>query len=284
MTTAIRFNQIATREEGTGVPVVLLHGSTSDSRQWKSFTGYIAGRYRVIAPDLPGYGKSRAAGRVVEPTLSAQAAALFPLLSEGAPVHLVGHSFGGAVALKAACMFPGHVRSLTLIEPMAANVLWTERGYDIPETRELLAAVRSSATALAEGDAWDAMRRIVDFWNGDGAWERTSFGLRQTLAAQAGRTHDDFAAIAADETTAIDLAGVVCPVLSLRGAQSPAVTGAIADHMHRTLPFVRRVEVADAGHMLPLTDPHIVDPMIGDFLARVDRGWQDAPSRIALAA
>ena len=283
MTSAIRFDQIATREEGTGVPVVLLHGSASDSRQWRSLTGWLSGRYRVIAPDLPGYGASRAARRGGA-TLATLADALAPILMEGAPVHLVGHAFGGAVALKAAGMFPGHVRSLTLIEPVAASVLWTERGYDIPETREFLAAIRSSATALAEGDAWHAMARVIDFWNGEGAWARTSFGLRQALAAKVGPVHDDFAALAADVTTERDLAGVVCPVLSLRGSRSPAVTWAVARHLRTALPFVRHVEVAGAGHMLPLTDPHLVDPMIGRFLARVDRGWQDRFGSVARAA
>ncbi len=119
MTSAIRFHQIATREEGAGVPVVLLHGSASDSRQWRSLTGWISGRYRVIAPDLPGYGGSHRVRRGA--TLETLAETLAPMLTPGAPVHLVGHGFGGAVALKAACMFPGHVRSLTLIEPTASG-------------------------------------------------------------------------------------------------------------------------------------------------------------------
>lgn len=283
MTSAIRFDQIATREEGAGVPVVLLHGSASDSRQWRSLIGWISGRYRVIAPDLPGYGASRKARRP-GPALQTLAETLAPILMQGAPVHLVGHSFGGAVALKAACMFPGHVRSLTLIEPTAAGLLWTERGYDIPETRDLLAAIRSSATALAEGDAWDAMARVIDFWNGEGAWERTSFDLRQALAAKAGQVHDEFAALAADVTTESDLAGVVCPVFSLRGSRSPAVTWAIARHLRRALPFIRHLEIEGAGHMLPLTDPHVVDPMVGNFLARVDRGWQGSHGSVAQAA
>lgn len=283
MTTATRFDQIAAREEGAGVPVVLLHGSASDSRQWRSLTGWISGRYRVIAPDLPGYGASRAA-RMDGATLADVAAALRPLLVERTPVHIVGHSFGAAVALKTACMFPGQVRSLTLIETAAPGLLWTERDCDILETRDFLAAVRSSATALAEGDAWDSMRHIIDFWNGAGTWNRTSFGLRQALAAWAGQTHDDFAALASDTTTELDLAGVVCPVLSIRGSRSPAMTDAVAGFLRRALPFVRHVEIEGAGHMLPLTDPHIVDPMIGDFLARVDRGWQDTFGPVALAA
>lgn len=273
---------LAAREEGRGVPVILLHDSASDSRQWRSLTGYLAGRYQVIAPDLPGYGGSRdAAGGA--PSLAGIAEALRPFVVLGTPVHLVGHGFGGAVALKTASLFPGHVRSLTVIEPAAYGALWTGR-HRAAGSRALRAAMGSSAACLAEGDAWTAMRIVIEFWHGAGAWDRTSFGLRQRLAADAGRVHRDFAAAAGDRSTALDLAGVVCPVLSLRGASSPPITAAVRDHLRQTLPFMEHREVEGAGHMLPLTDPHIVDPAIGKFLARTDRSWQDENGTAALAA
>jgi lipase len=284
MTAAIQFEDIAIRQEGEGTPVIALHGTASDSQQWRSLTGWLSGRYRVIAPDLPGYGGSRAAGRGRVLTLHDIAASLRPLITAGTPVHLVGHSFGGAVALKAACLFPGHVRSLTLIEPAAFGALWSERGNSGQDSDALRTAARNSRVALAEGDAWEAMRHIIDFWNGEDAWERTSFRLRQILAAQVAQAHRDFDALEGDVTTAMDLAGVVCPSLSLRGTRSPQVTAAIAEHLRRRLPFVRHEEIEGAGHMLPLTDPHIVDPMIGNFLARVDLGWQDNIGSRALAA
>ena len=46
------------REQGQGAPVVALHGSASNAKQWRGLMDYLKGRFRVIAPDLPGYGKS----------------------------------------------------------------------------------------------------------------------------------------------------------------------------------------------------------------------------------
>jgi pimeloyl-ACP methyl ester carboxylesterase len=283
MNSAIRPDPISIREEGRGVPVLLLHGSLSDSRQWRSLTGYLGGRHRVMAPDLPGYGRTRAAPHGAS-SLAALAERLRSMLVNGGPAHVVGHSFGGAVALKAASLFPGYFRSLTLIEPAAFGSLWTERGRHIAETHEFRAAAHNSATALVEGDAWSAAGYLIDFWNGEGAWGRTSFRLQQAIAAKVGQAHGDFAALDGDTTTAADLAGVVCPILSIRGTRSPAATDTIAHHLRQRLPFFRDEEIEGAGHMVPLTDPHIVDPMIGDFLARVDRTWQDESGSVTLAA
>src|SRR5689334_22126360 len=88
------------RVQGEGTPVVALHGSASTGAQWRSLTGYIGGRFRVVTPDLPGYGASArptaAAGGA--DGLAADAEAIAALIDEvGEPVHLVGHSYGGSV-------------------------------------------------------------------------------------------------------------------------------------------------------------------------------------------
>lgn len=272
MTFVHRSPQLATRETGSGTPVVLLHASFSDGRQWRSLTGYLEGRHRVVAVDLPGYGGSTATEC---DSLDAIAERLQPLVVGDVPVHIVGHSFGGAVALKMACRLPGHVRSLTLIEPPAIAALAPSARQD-QASRAFDRAFLRSRIALAEGDAWEATRHAIDFWNGDGAWKRTSFRLRQVLASQVGQAHRDYAALATDRTNEQDLAGVVCPVLSLRGTRSPAITARVRDEVVAALPFARHEEIEDAGHMLPLTDPHVVDLKIGQFLAQVDWGWQDA--------
>ena len=255
---------------GDGASVVLLHGSASSSSQWRSMVGCLEGRFNVITPDLPGYGKSasRAAKRSL--TMEETARTLLPVIErEGRPVHLVGHSFGGAVALTFASMFPGHVASLTLIEPAAFNAI-RDQMHQLPFMR----AVRSSRVALAEGDAWNSMRCFIDFWSGEGAWNRTSHGLRQRLAAMAGQIHRDFEALASDRFTERDAAGVVCPTLIVTGEDSPSDMGRIVAALEAAIPFIRTEVIPGAGHMVPLTDPHIVDPMVGEFIAKVEFGWQ----------
>ena len=109
---------------GTGAPVLLLHGSASAAVMWVPVIDGLKSRFRVIAPDLIGYGRTNSWPdghgfrvddelRLVEPLLPPAPAA----------VHVVGHSYGGVVALHLALAGRVPIRSLTLIEPVAFFVL-----------------------------------------------------------------------------------------------------------------------------------------------------------------
>lgn len=110
---------IALTQWGTaGARVVLVHGGVQGSRargaaHFRAQQALAAQGYQVLVPDRPGHGESPAPGRPDD--AEADAGVVLPLLGERA--HLVGHSFGGAVALAAAARHPASVSSLTLIEP-----------------------------------------------------------------------------------------------------------------------------------------------------------------------
>lgn len=258
------------RADGAGAPVVALHGSASSGYQWESLTGYIAGRHRVIRPDLPGYGKSAplATAQMSLPAMVTRLAAVFREIGE--PFHLVGHSFGGAVALKVAQTMPHMVRSLVVIEPAAFHLLAddaADRAYLNP-----LAGVADAMRAdRAAGDDDTAMARFIDFWNGDSAWASTSQGLRDKLLTTLPQVIADFTAIASERATFADYAQIACPVLAVTGRQSPAVTQHLTERLARHLPTAELAEIADAGHMAPLTDPHVIDPMIARHVQAAER-------------
>ena len=115
-----------TRWGTSGPPVVLVHGSAQGSRVGGD--GHFAAQQRlaergwqVLVPDRPGHGRSPAPGRPDDADLDAvwlaEMLAELPRELPGEGAHLVGHSFGGCVALAAAARRPQSVRSLTLIEP-----------------------------------------------------------------------------------------------------------------------------------------------------------------------
>jgi pyruvate dehydrogenase E2 component (dihydrolipoamide acetyltransferase) len=102
---------------GSGTKVmVLVHGFGSDARSWTMNQPALAAAATVYALDLPGHGASPAhdfsgLDRLAE-VMAAAIAALTP-----DPVHLVGHSMGGAIAVRTAELFPGRLRALTLVAP-----------------------------------------------------------------------------------------------------------------------------------------------------------------------
>ena len=90
-------------DDGQGEPIVLIHSSVSANRQWRALTEVLKDRYRVLAINLFGYGETAPWPESSPQSLYAQAQLVLALCEEmGSPLHLLGHSFGGSVALKAA--------------------------------------------------------------------------------------------------------------------------------------------------------------------------------------
>lgn len=114
---AVRGVRVRCRDEGdrTMPPVVLLHGIGRSLEDWAGLYGRLAPDHRVIALDLPGFGLSeRTAGRYSLETFARFVLAALDALGEHRPVHLVGNSLGGAIALKISALEPQRVRSLVL--------------------------------------------------------------------------------------------------------------------------------------------------------------------------
>jgi pimeloyl-ACP methyl ester carboxylesterase/GNAT superfamily N-acetyltransferase len=252
---------IAWAEAGSGQPVALLHASASSSAQWQELTQALQIRFRVFTPDLHGHGGS-APWRGPAPLTMADEAAIVTALADraGEPVHLIGHSYGAAVALRFAQAHPERLRSLVLIEPAAFNLL---REND-PEHATLRAEIEDLAAAVtrAAGEGVGDMRRFVDFWNGNGTWTRMSGKSRATMNGRAHLVAAHFNAILGDVTPLDAYAVVRTPTLVLCGTESPAPMSPIVAALTSVLPRVRMLRVFGAGHMLPNTHADAVNPSI----------------------
>ncbi len=263
--------RVAYAAAGSGETVLLLHSSASSSAQWRSLTEILQARWRVLAPDLHGYGQTAQRPGPASPGLGDEAALAAAVLAESAePIHLVGHSYGGAVALRFAADRPERLLSLTLIEPVAFHLLCgapegtAEHGL-FSEVAALAAAVTESA---AEGDGRRGIARFIDYWNGAGAWMRMRPDAQAALARQAAQVARDFRAAMTDPTRLRALRGIATPALVLRGSASPGPTRRIAALVAQVLPNARLQTIDGAGHMLPLTHPAAVNAAVAGHLSR----------------
>jgi len=261
---------------GTAAPLVALHSSAATGGQWKALAESLAGERAVFTPDLPGYG--RAAFRDIahddSASLAGDAAAVLRTLTGKAPAfHLVGHSYGGAVALRIALSQPQRVLSLTLIEPVLFHLL-PQGGSDVDMRlyRGILGVRDRLRGAVAAGWPAHGMAAFVDFWNGAGSWDAADSELRQRLATQARAVLRNFTACFAESWQPSDLAKLDMPLLTVTGGLSPTVAGHITDKIVDAARDVTAARLFDAGHMAPLTHASAVNRLIERHIRNAETG------------
>jgi pimeloyl-ACP methyl ester carboxylesterase len=262
--------RIACAETGAGETVLLLHSSAGSGALWRSLTERLRTRCRVLAPDLYGYGDTDPWPGHRALTLADEAALAAAVLPPACgPIHLVGHSYGGAVALRFALQWPGRLRSLTLIEPVAFHLLRdAAEAADRVLFRRVTALAAAVAATTAGGACQDAMAQFIDYWNGDGAWSQATPEAQAALAHRAPKVVLDFQATMSEPTPRAAYRQIAVPALVLRGTQSPRPTRRIAELVAKALPAARLETIDGAGHMLPLTHPESVNAAVAAHLFR----------------
>lgn len=273
----------ALREREPASLAVLLHSTGCSGSQWKSLTAWLAPSHLVLAPDLPGYGSTAAQGSSGD--LLADAAPTIALIEkQGEPAHLVGHSYGGAVALAIAMNRPELVRSLSLIEPVAFYLLRDGDAGDRRLLRQVASVENRIRDAIVAGVPEFGMAGFVDFWNGEGSWARLDPAKQAHLCGQILRVAANFAAVAREPCRLAQIRAIRCPTLLIRGERSPEpvrrIAGILAASISRG---ARLAEIPNAGHMAPLTHPQLVDPLVADHIAAAESGTAEELQRIVAA-
>ncbi len=254
-----------------GAPsVICLHCSGSSPRQWDLLIEHLRPELGAVAPALVGYGddaQTCAAGIV---TLDDEARRIEPLLDESAaPVHLVAHSFGAAVALRIARRRPWQVASLALYEPVLFNLL-LEVEAQKPWADEVLTVGRSICDAAVAGNALRASEIFVDYWSGSGTWSTLSEGHQFKLAQRAPAVTQNFETLFAETATLDSYRHVTVPTLLLVGRCSKMPTNRIANLLAAVMPRATLRELGGMGHMGPITHAYEVNALIRSFLLAHD--------------
>lgn len=256
------------REAGAGPGVVCLHSNASTSGQWRGLMELLAPKYHVLAPDSFGSGKSPAWPSDRAISLRDEAELVEPVLARaGAPLALVGHSYGAAIALVAALQNPARVRAMALYEPTFFSVV----AADKPPPNDadgILGAVARASTALDAGDRDAAARHFIDYWMGEGAWQQTPEPRKPPIAASIGNIRGWAHALMAESTPLDAFRTLDIPVLYMTGKRSTASAHGVARLLTRALPRVEVLEFEKLGHMGPVTHPDPVNEAIRNFLER----------------
>jgi pimeloyl-ACP methyl ester carboxylesterase len=244
--------------------VVLLHSSGASSRQWDALVAGLRTDYAVHAVDLHGHGRQPGWRGDAPLSLDDEAALVLPWLERAGGAHLIGHSYGAAVALQVAAAWPSLVRRVAVFEPVLFGLLavhdpHSQGAREAFELGALLASMVDDQPALAA-------ERFVDYWSGPSAWKRLPPPAQQAVIARMPAVVPHFDALFREAWAPTQLARLNMPMLFLAGDRSTAAALRIALLLRTLLPAATHELLPGVGHLAPMTHPTAVNERLLRFL------------------
>ncbi len=262
---------------GDTTPVIALHCSGAGAGEWRQLADALGPRRELIAPEH--YGCESAGPWTGDHAfaLADEAARTLEIIDRSAgKVHLIGHSYGGGVALHAAVARPSRIASLTLYEPSAFHILKAIGARGAAAYAEIRAIARRVAEGVITGDYKAAAIEFVDYWGGRGAWSALRPAVQAAVTRWMPKAPLDFRALNDEPTPSSAYAGVYFPTLIMRGEHAPAPSRLIAETLSLLMPAACLTVIAGAGHMGPLTHARDVNAAIMQHVAESDARFPQA--------
>jgi pimeloyl-ACP methyl ester carboxylesterase len=224
------------------------------SRQWRKLAEQLGATHRVIAPDFLGSGERPAWPEAAPFEFGQDVEEVAALLDE--PADVVGHSYGGLVALTVARKWPDKVRRLAVYDPVAFGVLHDAGDEAVGDL--------TPNHAPGGGDAW--FEAFVDWWNGPGTWRAMPEPARAGFLRVGRKVFLEVSSLLADRTPRAAYAAITAPTLLLSGEKTPRAAKRVAEILETVIPRAERRVVEGAGHMGPITHAEVVNGWIAGWM------------------
>lgn len=254
-------------DKGEGKPIVLVHCSSACYREWLLLIKSLPRSFRVLAPDLWGYGKSEvfSQGETFDENIDVKiVSAMLDLCDE--PAHIVGHSYGGALAVEAARLNQAKVESLTLIEPSCFHLL--QKSPDCASEWNTVQEVAFDVIqSLDAGDFRRSMDTYMSFFMGDQEWANTDENTKMKLSASIAKVAGEFTSIGTRSMELNDYGKIQRPVTMVQGGKTRNTAKKIIELLSGAISGSRVIEIPDAGHMSPMTHARqVVDIVLSSLV------------------
>ncbi len=252
-------------------PCVGLHCSGADGSQWRNLFARMSEETKTIAPDLIG---TLSRGHKIPDgpfTLENEAASIVTEIEKlGRPAHLIGHSYGGALALHIARARPDLVRSLCLYEPTLFSLLKAGELTDGLLYSEIVSLTNAIRTGIEEGCEEFSAQVFTDFWGGLGSWQALSRERRCAMIDWVHKAPSDFDALLKEPDPEYILSEGV-PSTIIRGSQTHVHTKRIAELLASQGKLVELKVLKGAGHLGPFTFKESFEMEVLSHIRTVDR-------------
>lgn len=252
--------RVAFEQVGAGPPLILVHGAVSDSRVWQAQRDALADAFTVVAWDAPGCGQSDDPPESFRlPEYADTLAGLIAGLGLE-PAHVLGHSFGGALALELARRHPAAVASLILVGAYAG---WAGSLPAVEVDRRLSFAL-DVAERLPGGFEPASMPGLFsDKLPAEAAAALTAIMSEVRPAATRAMAH-----ALADADLREGLSSIGVPTLLIHGDADERSPPSVGEDLHRRIPTSSLVVLPGFGHECYLEDPDRFNAEVRAFLRR----------------
>jgi pimeloyl-ACP methyl ester carboxylesterase len=251
---------------GSGEPLVFVHGSLCDYRYWNPQADVLSQRYQCVSVSLSHYWPGDDASMTGTFSWSTHVAELAEFITamDIGPVHLVGHSRGGCVALHLAREYPYLVRTLTLADP--GGPLHIDGMPEAP-TAPATDALRAQAAALiGSGDIEAGLELFVDSVSMPGIWRKSPAAFR-TMAIDNAQTLPKQFRDPLPAYTRAAAESVKCRTLLIAGAKSPRVYRQNVETLAEWMADAEARTMTGASHGMNVTHAaefnRLVDAFVG---------------------
>jgi pimeloyl-ACP methyl ester carboxylesterase len=262
-------------ESGTGPTIVLVPGSCSTGAAWRPVIAAWDSQFRCVTTSLLGYGGTVERRTALDPSIWHEADVVEAVIRRaGGRVHLVGHSFGGLVALAVALRDKAPLASLALVEVPAAEILREKRE---DQHYQSFRQMTEAYFADFEGGSAEAIATMIDFYGGAGTFASWPPRVRAYAVETTPVNILDWASAYGFPLSAASLAAIGIPVLVFRGGAShPAVQRANA-LLSECVSGAALVTIDGAAHFMVATHANEVARLIAQHVhssEAVLRTWQ----------
>lgn len=255
------------QDSGSGPAVLFIPGSFSTPAAWRPMQKLLPQGLRMAATSLCGYGATQESRSIGDLDIAHQVRVIERVAGEiGQPLHLVGHSFGGTIALASALAGGLEVASIAVFEANPLELIREQGGQVAYDEVHRMSLAFEAAYHAGEPDA---AGRIIDFWGGEGVFAAMPAPVqdycRKTVYANVldWRSAFEFHAVKQD------YAKLDIPMLLVRGGNACPAMVHITDALEEALPRVRPAVVAGANHFLITSHAEDCAELLAAFLDEV---------------
>ena len=265
-------------EKGIGQPIIFIHGSLSDFRDWQFQIDKFAQAYRVISYSRQYAYSNQWIGNddnYDDNTISNNVVDLVELIIRRlnlGPAHIIGHSYGAFIGLYLAFEHPHLVKTLVLGEPPVISLLKANPQYtkDVDTIKENAFKYSLVQEAIHRGETERAVRIFLDVVNGkEGFFYQLPSQARAMIMDNVKSLGGELASMSQHFFTCEDAQKVGVPTLLIKGEQSPKFLHDIIDILASCLPNNEQITIPEESHELGRVEKHEVFNMhVLEFLSK----------------